>query len=34
MSYRIARRFGIRYALHGQNLSAPATRIFRLNFRG
>ncbi len=28
------RRFGIRYALHGQNLSAPATGVLRLNFRG
>lgn len=29
----IGRRFGIRYALHGQNLSSPATRMLRLNFR-
>lgn len=29
----IGRRFGIRYALHGQNLSAPATGLLRLNFR-
>lgn len=29
----IGRRFGIRYALHGQNLSAPATGMLRLNFR-
>lgn len=30
----VGRRFGIRYALHGQNLSAPATGMLRLNFRG
>jgi hypothetical protein len=34
MSYRIALRLGIRYALHGQHLSAPATGVLRLNFRG
>lgn len=30
----IGRRFGIRYALHGQNLRSPAKGTLRLNFRG
>ncbi|MBT8090658.1 MAG: ATP-binding protein [Gammaproteobacteria bacterium] len=29
----IGRRFGIRYALHGQNLRSPATGTLRVNFR-
>lgn len=29
----VGRRFGIRYALHGQNLRSPATGTLRLNFR-
>jgi len=28
----VSRRFGIRYALHGQNLRSPATGTLRLNF--